>query len=208
MQKIFNPTFQTQLYEAVQAIEKESDAEIVTIVYSHSQLYRATSLTVAAVFTYLVYSLMMFSPTLITDFMLYIVPILSFLGIFVLIDKVDFLKRLFLKKASLQKSAEIYARALFQKAGIHHTERNTGVLIFISLFEQSVQIIPDRGVATAIKAEDWKQIQSYFDAIFTTGEGEKGIIQALHQSKPIFANYLPVLLDDINELPDYFEISL
>lgn len=208
MQKIFNETFQAQLYEAVQAIEKESDAEIVTIAYSHSDSYRAVSLTSAAITTYLSYSVLMFAPTLISDFTLYVVPILVFMGTFFLIDKVNFVKQYLIPKKKKEKNVEIYARALFQKAGIHHTERHTGLLIFISLLEKKVQLIPDRGIQNAIKSEDWGKIQAYFDAIFETNEVEKGILKALEQCKSIFALHLPILPDDINELPDYIEISL
>lgn len=208
MQKIFNDIFQAKLYEAVEAIEKESDVEIVTIVYSHSHSYRAVSLTVAAIATYLIYSGLMFTPTLISDFTLYAVPILVFLAVFFLIDKIPAIKRVLIPQKTKEKSVEIYARALFQKAGIHHTERHTGLLIFISLLEKSVKIIPDRGVQSALKAADWEKIQGHFDAIFEANEIENGIIQALAKSKEIFALNLPVLPDDINELPDYIEISL
>ncbi len=208
MQKIFNETFQARLYEAVQAIEQESDAEIVTLVYSHSDTYRSIALIAAALATYLSYSILMFSPALISDFALYIVPILVFVGIFFLVDKIKPLKQRLIPKKVKHRATEIYARALFQKAGIHHTERHTGLLIFISLLEKKVQLIPDRGIKNALSDEDWLQIQSYFEAIFESNEIENGIIKALGQSKELFALYLPALPDDINELPDYVEITL
>lgn len=208
MQKIFNESFQARLHTAVAEIEKESDAEIVALIYSHSNGYREIALFVAAIVTYLVYSFLMFTPSLITDFTLYVAPILVFIGVYFLVDKVKPIKRRLIPTKTKHKSAEIYARALFQKAGIHHTERNTGVLIFISLLEKSVQIIPDRGIQNAINAEDWGRIQTYFDAIFEADDIESGIVAALSQAKPIFALNVPILPDDINELPDYLEISL
>lgn len=208
MQKIFNETFQARLYEAVQAIEKESDAEIVTLVYSHSNSYNAISLTVAAAATYITYSALMFTPALITDFTLYIVPILVFVAVFLGVDKIHFIKQFFIPKKLKQKSVEIYGRALFQKAGIHHTERHTGLLIFVSLLEKCVYLVPDRGIYNALKPEDWQVIQSYFDNIFINNEIENNLISALDKSKAIFALQLPILPDDINELPDFMEISL
>ncbi len=208
MQKIFNETFQRRLYEAVQAIEKESDAEVVTLVYSHSNSYNAISLTVAAIATYLTYSALMFTPALISDFTLYIVPILVFVAVFLCVDKIHFIKQFFIPKKLKRKSVEIYGRALFQKAGIHHTERHTGLLIFVSLLEKCVYLVPDRGIFNALKPEDWAVIQNDFDNIFANGDVEDNLIKALHKSKEIFAFQLPILPDDINELPDFMEISL
>ncbi|MGL5934707.1 MAG: TPM domain-containing protein [Cetobacterium sp.] len=208
MQKIFNETFQGKLYEAVQSIEAESDAEIVTLVYAHSSPYKAISLQYAGIIAWLSFTILMVIPHFLTDATLYFVPLLTFMASFVAIEKIPKLKAALLPQKLKHRNTEIYARALFQKAGIYHTQRKTGLLIFISLLEKKAHLIADRGIENALSLEDWQKIQNYFDAIFEKEDFESGLLEAIAQSKTHFIQNLPILPNDINELPDYIEVTL
>lgn len=55
-------------------------------------------------------------------------------------------------------AAEVHEAALaaFTRNGLHHTQEETGVLIFVSLLEHRVEILADRGIHAKVGEDFWK----------------------------------------------------
>lgn len=54
--------------------------------------------------------------------------------------------------------AEVHEAALaaFTRNGLHHTQDETGILIFVSLLEHRVEILADRGIHRKVGEDFWK----------------------------------------------------
>ena len=100
------------------------------------------------------------------------------------------------------------ARAIFQKGGINHTRAKTGVLIYCSFLEQSVYILPDRGIEMAIPHEEWQSLRQEFNLIFADKKPTDALLNALLKTRLLFGRYLPARADNINELPNNLDIAL
>jgi putative membrane protein len=207
MKKQSITAFQTRLSDAVRNIEQVSQVEIVVIVRSRSADYRESALTWGLFGALLSFTYLMFAPDLFTDEFIYCLTILGFAFSYTL-ARIPWCIRLSVKKERLQKNVEIMARALFQKGGIQHTQAKIGLLIYCSLLEKTVYLLPDRGVAMALPLEEWQKIQNDLQTIFADKNPSEALLLQLQLLPPLFAHYLPVLPNDINELPDNMEIDL
>jgi putative membrane protein len=203
-----NDTVKENLVQAVKEIETKSSAEIVALIKTRSGTYNDIALWTGFATLFIVFTFLMFSPF---DFNVYLIYILSILAFFVGYAKVrifDFLCFFFTPKKRLAHNAEVYARAVFQKGGIRHTTAKTGVLFYMSKFEKQVMILADRGVQNTIPAEEWEKINTSFKNIFVTKNPEEKFIEELKNCASVFAQYLPIQPDDVNELPDNLDIEI
>lgn len=107
------------------------------------------------------------------------------------------LKRALVPAARRLASVSLAARAAFVELGVGRTAGHTGVLVFVSAFERTVQLVGDVGVDAALldgshaglarAVERW-DVAAFADAVRAIG--------------PALAAALPRAPDDTNELPD------
>ena len=207
MKKSLTTAFQTQLWEAVKFIERNSQAEVVVVVRAHAANYHAIPLTWGTVSAWLMHTYLVFAPEFFADWWLYCAPMLTFTCFYGLAH-LPWIIRLSSRRSSMQKNVEIMARALFQKGGIHHTQTKVGLLIFIAELEQQVYLLPDSGLEIALPAAEWQSLRTEFQQIFNTRQPHIALLGQLEKTATIFSHYLPAQANDINELPDDMEIDL
>ena len=206
--KRFDEAFRTKLYDTIRDIEDNSLVEIVVLIKPQSGSYRDISSLSAAIFSFLLYTFFMFSPFEFDVFLIYVFTVLGFLGVYFLFRSLPKLERNFIPRARKDKSVELYARALFQKGGIRFTNSRIGTLIYFSLLERKVYILPDRGVETSVPADEWTNLNEKFQAVFSAPDVPQAILNALIECKPVFNKYIPPIENDINELPDDLNVDL
>ena len=206
--KRFNDNFKSKLYKTIEDIENNSLVEIVSIFRANSGTYRDISMWAAVAFMFLTSSFFMFSPIEFDVYMIWLSTFASFILAYFITEILKPFKRLFVSKKRMKKNVDIYGRAIFQKGGIRFTNEKIGVLIYVSVFEKQVKIIPDRGAFTSVPNEMWEQFESNFQAIFNKSDITGEFINELKRTKPIFAEYILPVENDINELPDDLEIEL
>ncbi|MCF6184749.1 MAG: hypothetical protein L3J56_09035 [Bacteroidales bacterium] len=205
--KRFNDDFKSKLYETIEDIENNSLVEIVSIIKSQSGLYRDISLWVASISLFSVSSWMMFSRIVFSVWLIWLIPILTFIIVYLLTEIVKPWKHLFVKKKRMKRNVEIYGRAIFQKGGIRFTNERIGVLFYLSFFEKQVLILPDRGAFTAVPDEEWQKMNERFLTVFYGKNPADAFISELKKCKEIFAKYILPVENDINELPDDLEVN-
>ncbi len=205
---LLNNDFRSRLFNTIQEIEKASHVEIVVVSAYKSLKYNHYFLWFAFFMMAAVYTFFMFAPAEFNVYLIYFFTVLSFPAFYFLAAFVPGIVRPFVSKKEMSRNVEIYARALFQKGGIHHTQDKIGVLFFISYFEKRVFILPDKGAEISVPAEIWENWEKDFDKIFKSANIAEAFLEKLSQTKEIFARYIPITPDDINELPDDLQIDL
>ncbi|HEY3381074.1 MAG TPA: TPM domain-containing protein [Vicinamibacterales bacterium] len=66
--------------------------------------------------------------------------------------------RLFLRKTRRDVEVRQYAESLFLKHEMFGTRRRTSVLVFISLFERRIEVLPDVGLHERVSEADWRAL--------------------------------------------------
>lgn len=114
------------------------------------------------------------------------------------------LQRLFLPARRLHEAAVTAAGAAFVRQGIHCTLRRSGMLVYLSVFERQVLLVPDIGVRAMIPADEMKALEKAA-AIYTTADPDAQMTIFFELLQRAAARYMPKTADDINELPDKLE---
>lgn len=201
-------SYKKDLYSVIEDIESNSKVEIVTMIKSQSGVYRDISFFYGAVILFLAYSFFMFSPPEFDVYLIYFFTIAAFVIGFSIVEFISPIKSILISKKRKNKQVEIYARAIFQKAGIRHTKDKIGVFIYVSVFEKQTYIIADRGAEMSMPNEDWEEIKAKFQNVFSTPDFYQAVIESLQSSKPFFSKYLPPVENDVNELPDNLDVDI
>lgn len=96
------------------------------------------------------------------------------------------------------------AIALFGKLRVWDTEHNNGVLIYLLLAEQRIEIVADRGLTRRVDAAVWEQMLAQMRAAFRRGEFEAGLADAVDRIGTLLLQHFPLAAgqDNLNELPD------
>jgi len=111
-------------------------------------------------------------------------------------------RRSFVSEARATEMAFEQAFQEFYKLGLHRTEEQTGVLIFVSLFERRVVVLGDEGIDAKIDAKSWEGVD---DAILTGLRADSlsdGLCAGIRGAADILAEHFPWTEGDRNELPD------
>lgn len=207
MKQYLTADYQSRLWEAIMNIETGSQAEAVVVFRDRSADYASVPLLWGLGAAWLCFTMMMYSPAYFENWQVYYAPLLAF-ALAYGFGSLPAVKRCCVRPATRDKRVEIMARAIFQKGGIQHTREKTGLLIYCSLLERRVFLLPDRGLEHALPPQLWRELGQAFTGIFTEKRPEEGLLAVLAKAASIFGRYLPPRAGDINELPDRLDVDL
>ena len=100
--------------------------------------------------------------------------------------------------------AVIRERALFWfgKLRVWDTEHNNGVLIYVLLADQAVEIVADRGIHAHAGDATWEAICQQMQRAFATGDYQGGAIAGVDAVAACLRRHFPYDGQSTNELPD------
>lgn len=106
------------------------------------------------------------------------------------------------------RSARERAVTMFGKLGVWDTEANNGVLIYLLLAEQRIEIVADRGVARLVPQQHWDQVVAGMGSAFREGRFEDGLMQAVDAVDALLALHFAVAAGahNPNELSDRVDL--
>jgi len=103
----------------------------------------------------------------------------------------------------LAHKVALRAEQAFYKHGLHRTQGHTGILIFVSLLEQRVQILVDTGINEHVPPGTWDGLVAGIVEGIKTGHAVDALCAAIDQCGALLARVSPAgSCDNPNELPD------
>jgi uncharacterized membrane protein len=93
------------------------------------------------------------------------------------------------------------ARAAFVDLGVGRLNRRNGILVYVSLLEKAVDIVPDAGVNVTTIGPAWDEALGRLEAAVAAGDLD-AFDGALRSLGPALERILPREEIDVNELPD------
>jgi putative membrane protein len=195
-----------KIRSAVENAERKTSGEIVPMVVSSSYHYPMSDVLGATAFAFPLSVLL----TLVICSRLWIENqgMWVFIGLFallfvachVLIRKIPPLKRLFISRREIDEEVEEAAVTAFFREGLYKTRDETGVLVFISVFERKVWVLADRGIHTHMGQEAWVGIVDHITRGIREKRQAEAICEAVGRIGDMLATYFPIKDDDTNEL--------
>lgn len=116
--------------------------------------------------------------------------------------RIDRLRRLFTPKSQMRDEVSLRARQVFFDGRVHHTAADSGLLIYISLFEHMAAVIGDRAIVEKLGQSFLDELCARLIEQLKTGSPTDALVATLQSAEDRLAKALPRSADDRNELPD------
>ena len=197
---------QIKIETCVREAESRTRGEIVVMVAPGSYHYPMASLIGATVFslpaaialTPALGGLFWAGPSNLWVFLAVLIPL--FLLFHEAVKRVHVLKRCFIRAKEMEEEVREAAHIQFFRKGLYRTREETGVLIYISVFERRVWVLGDRGINAAIPEKRWNGVVATIVQAIKAGRPAEGICQAIGEVGRILQDKLPIGRGDQNEL--------
>ncbi|MFC1839615.1 TPM domain-containing protein [Thermodesulfobacteriota bacterium] len=206
VEKLLSDQDREKIKCAVEEVEKYTSGEIVPMVVSRSYHYPMSDVIGGFIFA-LPLSLII---TYFTGGWLWIgnYNMWLFLGVITVlfiichqvVKRTEGLKRLFISDREIDEEVEEAAVKGFFREGIYRTRDETGILIFISVFEHRVWVLADRGINEKVKQGQWDEIVKMIIEGIKNKDQANAICKALEEVGRILKEHFPIKEDDTNEL--------
>ncbi|BCS88961.1 TPM domain-containing protein [Pseudodesulfovibrio sediminis] len=200
-------TFLTQeeqdaIVACVQEAESRTSGEIVPMIASSSYEYPRASMVGGMLFGLV--TAIGGSMLLEREDMWVFIPL--FLGCYFLFsylfEAIPVLKRPFISKHEMREEVEEAAFTAFYQHGLHHTRDLTGILIYISVYERSVQVLADKGINDKVDPKVWEEVVAMVTAGIKAGKPADAICQGVTRCAELVVEHFPIKHDDTDELPN------
>ncbi len=196
------PGARERLTRAVKEVEGRTSAEVVVAVRRHSGDYAAADLRLGLVLAVSALLAVYGLPHVFDDAAFVLDPALFFiLGLFAS-RHFPALRRILTPRARRVENVRTAARAAFVDLGVGRLMRRNGILVFVSLLEKTVDVVPDVGVDVAAMGPPWRESLARLEGSLAAGRPLDAFDDALRSLGPVLQRVLPREEDDVNELPD------
>jgi putative membrane protein len=112
------------------------------------------------------------------------------------------LRRLFTSRTQMADEVAARARGVFYSQAVHHTAGQTGVLIYVSLYERMAAVLADQMVMDKIGQTTLDELRDTLIVGLRGGDVTNAFCQTIQAAGQRLAPVLPPQADDVNELPD------
>jgi putative membrane protein len=192
-----DPAVAASLAERIRAVEATSSAEVVVEIRARSGSYAHADARFAALVAFVALLIVLFSPWNFEP--IWVPPVV--LGAYimgVLLARVsDFVRRSMTTRHDRESRVRMTAAATFVERGVTNTSRETGLLIFLSIFERRMELIADRGVLDAVPVVEWNQL---LEKTRQRAADTESLLDVLRELETLLTRYVPVRADDRDEL--------
>jgi putative membrane protein len=197
---------QAEIEACVREAETRTRSEIVVMVVPMSYPYPMADLLGATAFSFPV--AVALTPTLgglfwvgLFNLWVFLALLIPFLLVFrEVVKRTPLLKRCFIHQKEMEDEVREAATIQFFRKGLYRTREETGVLIYISIFERKVWVLGDRGIRAAIPEAHWDGIIATIVQAIRDRRAAKGICQAVGHMSRILQDKFPIRHGDQDEL--------
>lgn len=197
---LLNEDEQRQVAEAIEAVERQTDAELVTVLAASADDYTYVPLIWAGVVALLLPGLINFYPGWLNANELLLTQIALFIAV-ALICRLPALTTWLVPAKVRHWRAGNLARRQFLEQNLHTTVNGTGVLIFVSEAERYVEIIVDDGISRNIDDLVWRSMVDTFTRQVGEGRILEGFLGCIRACGEVLSHQVPVTVPR-NELPN------
>lgn len=191
------------LSQAIKAVEARSRAEVVVVVRPVAGRYLGEDLIIGNIAGFCVLGYLLTSAWQLPPIVYLGVPALTVAAAVGLLRVLPFVRRRLIGEARKQEAVREAAAACFFHKQISSTRERTGVLVFVALFEQRVEILADSGVIGSVPKAEWREAAGLLEGVFHDGGGAVELAERIENALgPRLERWCEARPDDVNELPD------
>ncbi len=206
MQRFLSEADRNKIEACVREAESRTRGEIVVLVIPASHHYpmagllgaSALALPAAVALTPPLGRLFWAGPFNLWIFLAVLIPLV--LVFHEAVKRIHGLRRWFIHEKEMEEEVREAAHTEFFRKGLHRTREETGILIYVSVFERRVWVLGDRGIAAQIPEEQWKAVAATIVQAIREGRPAEGICRAVAEVGRMLREKFPVGPDNPDEL--------
>lgn len=193
---------QEALINCVKDVESRTSGEIVPVIASNSYDYpRAAHL--GALMLGLAASIGLAVLLQYEDMWTFLILFLGcYIGFTWLLTLVPSLKKPFISKREMREEVEEAATTAFYLNGLHRTRDLTGIILYVSVYERSVQVLADKGINDKVDPAVWGEVVSLVTRGIREGNPGKALCDGVSRCGELITEHFPIKHDDTDELPN------
>jgi len=188
-----------KIREAVQAAERLTSGEFVTVIARRSDDYLYIPVLWAALCALITPGILKLLTPDFAQHYAYTTQAALFLVLAVVLQW-EPLKMLLIPSSVKTQRASRNAHMQFYVQGLHKTKDHTGVLLFVSVAEHYVEIIADQGINDKLETGTWDKIVQSFVAQVKNNQVTDGFVEAVESCGTLMQTHFPRAADDKDEL--------
>ena len=191
---------QRQVAEAIARVERQTDAELVTVLAARADDYAYIPLLWASLIALVVPGVVHYFSGYLSMYTLLLAQWSTFIVLCLVFRLPKVTTRLIPRSVRHWRASNL-ARRQFLEQNLHHTVGGTGVLIFVSEAERYVEILVDDGISKRLDDSSWDGIVKAFTQQVKQGQTLAGFIACIEASGELLKVHVP-LTHARNELPN------
>ncbi|MHC8306916.1 TPM domain-containing protein [Pseudomonas sp. PB3P13] len=191
---------QRKVAEAIARVERDTDAELVTVLAARADNYAYIPLLWASLLALVVPGVVHYLSGWLTLHTLLMVQWGTFI-VLCLLFKIPSITTHLVPRSVRHWRASNLARRQFLEQNLHHTVGSTGILIFVSEAERYVEILVDQGISTRLDNAHWDAIVAAFTEQVKQGQTVQGFVTCVEACGELLKMHVPVT-HVRNELPN------
>ncbi len=191
---------QRQVAEAIVRVERQTDAELVTVLAARADDYAYIPLLWASLIALVVPGVVHYLSGYLSMYTLLLAQWSTFIVLCLVFRLPKVTTRLIPRSVRHWRASNL-ARRQFLEQNLHHTLDGTGVLIFVSEAERYVEILVDDGISKRLDDSSWDGIVKAFTQQVKQGQTLAGFIACIEACGELLKVHVP-LTHARNELPN------
>ncbi len=197
-----DPDFHQQIEEAIRLAEGRTSAELVVVLAASSGSYRDTDLLAGAALALLSLGTMIWAPFPIAELLALSNSVLAFMVGTLACRFSPMLRRLLTTQKRRLAQVSLSAEAAFRQEGVGATRERNGLLLYFSLLERNVEILPDVGVEGRVEPAEWHKIRHKLLSEKGLSSFKVGVIPALTACGETLSSVFPPAPQNPDEIPN------
>jgi putative membrane protein len=194
--------FSEAVTRAVSGAERGTGAELIVVVAARSGTYLDVALLAGAAAASLTLLVALFAPAVFPPAVVAVeVPLVLAIAAW-LAHRTPALLRALTPQARMRRQVDRAAAAHFLAEAVHGTRRRTGLLVYLSLLEEHVALIPDLGLEGKIPSAVWSEVAWGTDGDRKRPRSGSDFAGGIDQIGAILRTRVPADDTDGNESPD------
>ncbi|MEQ7921322.1 hypothetical protein ABQX22_19155 [Xanthomonas sp. WHRI 1810A] len=197
---LLNKAEQRQVAEAIDHVERTTDAELVTVLAGSADDYTYVPLIWAGLVALLLPGLINVYGGWLDANQLLMTQIGTFIVVAVICRLQAVTSRLVPERVRHWRAGNL-ARRQFLEQNLHKTVGGTGILIFVSEAERYVEILVDHGISHRVDDQVWRGMVDVFTQNVRDGKTLEGFLGCIQACGQLLTEHVPVT-HARNELPN------
>ena len=193
-----------QVSEAIDRVERDTDAELVTVLAAQADDYRYIPLLWASLLALILPGALLFFTGWLAAWQLLLVQWLTFVVLALAFRIPSLTSRLIPRSVRHWRACNL-ARRQFIELNLHHTAGGTGMLIFVSEAERYVEILVDQGISSRIDDSVWQSVVDTFTTDVRNGQVLEGFLGCIETCGSLLKQHVPAT-HERNELPNHLVV--